>query len=368
MPRTRGVPPRAVKAGAAGPIQPDGGIMDARTYPTPARHARISRLSCLALAALAVLAALPGCSPRFSLFKDHRDPLKEYTLEGKGGDRVLLLPVQGLITSQSEDRRFGSPRPSLVQEVVSQLDMAAKDERVKAVLLKIDSPGGTTAASDLLYHEIERYKARTKAKEVTIMMTVAASGGYYAALASDRIMAMPMTVTGSVGTIFIEPKVYGLLDKIGVQAQVARSGRYKDMVSPLRPSTPEERQMVQDMIDDSNGRFLGLVAERRSLSGERLDAVATARVYTARQALDAGLVDGVGYLDDALAEARKLAGLADDARLVVYRRVEYPNDNPYNSHMGPPLDGGQPEVRLELPDVLALPKAGLYYLWAPELE
>jgi protease-4 len=342
--------------------------MHARFHPTARRSVRTWLPVAAVLAVLGISAALPGCSPRFSLFKDHRDPLKEYTLEGKGDDRVLLLPVQGLITSHSEDRRFGGSRPSLVQEVVSQLDKAAKDSRVKAVLLKIDSPGGTTAASDLLFHEIERYKARTRAKVVTEMMTVAASGGYYAALASDRIMAMPMTVTGSVGTIFIEPKVYGLMDKLGVQAQVARSGRYKDMVSPLRQSTPEERQMVQDMIEESNGRFLGLVAERRGLSGERLDTVATARVFTARQALDAGLVDGIGYLDDAFAEAKKLAGLSGDARLIVYRRVEYPDDNPYNTHAGLPVEGGQPELRIELPDLLAVPRTGLYYLWAPDLE
>jgi protease IV len=315
--------------------------------------------------ALLLTLAMVSCAPK--LFKDFSDPLKEFTLEGKANEKVLLVPMRGMITNRP-DEGFLRTRPGMVQEVVAHLKKAQEDPRVKAVVLKIESPGGSAVDSDILHHELERYKAESGAKMVALMMSVTASGGYYTALAGDRIVAHPLSVTGSVGTIFVRPKVHGLMDKLGVETEVAKSGPYKDMGSPLRESLPEEREIIQVMIEDLNSRFLELTRKKRTLTDAQFQTISTARIFTARQALEVGLVDTIGYMDDAVNEAKGLAGLPEDARLVVYRRTEYPDDNPYN-----PItmegSGSLPNlIGLGLSDFLAAPRTGFYYLWAPEFE
>jgi protease-4 len=306
-----------------------------------------------------------GCaSPRVSLWGDWQDPLQEQVLQGEAEEKVLVLSIRGAISTEPETG-FLRKRPGALRETVSQLRKARQDSDVGALLLLIDSPGGTAVGSEALYHEIERYKADTGVPVVAQMISVAASGGYYAALSAERILAHPSTVTGSVGTIFIRPKVYGLMDKLGLDTEVSKSGKHKDMGSPFRPESDKETEMLQAMIEDMNDRFVGLVAERRGLSGEALEEVATARIYTAKQAVAAGLIDKVGFMDDALDEAISLAGLPENARVVVYRREEYPDDNIYNTAASE-YSGGGPAMAVELPDWLRRPKAGFYYLWMPE--
>ena len=305
-----------------------------------------------------------GCAPKINLFEGGSEPLREYTLQGGGEDRVLLMHVAGVIDNDPQREEFGF-RPSLVQEVVSRLDMAAEDDRVKALVLSIDSPGGSVTASDVLYQEIVRFKKRTGCKAVALLMDVAASGGYYAAAASDRIVAHPTTLTGSIGTVFIRPDVSGLMGKIGIGAEVTKSGQFKDMGSPFRESTAEERELLQEMIRQNNQRFLDVVRTSRALSAGQLARVADARVFTADQAKECGLVDRIGYLEDALAEARMLAGLGEDARMVVYRRAEFPNDTAYNT-LSARVGGPGPLFDLGLSRFLVAPRTGFYYLWAPE--
>ena len=140
-----------------------------------------------------------GCAgPRVTLFSDASDPLREVILDGSADDKILVVPITGVITD-SPKRSIMRTMPSLVQEVVSHLQLAEEDERVKVVLLKIDSPGGTITASDMLYHEIVTFKQRTGKKVVVSMMNLATSGGYYVSLPADVIMAHPTTVTGSIG-------------------------------------------------------------------------------------------------------------------------------------------------------------------------
>ena len=217
-----------------------------------------------------------------------------------------------------------------MQEVVSQLRLAEKDNEIKAVLLEINSPGGSITASDVLYHEIMGFKERTNAKIVAGLMDVAASGGYYIALPADRIVAHPTTITGSVGVIFITPKVTGLMDKLGLAVEVNKSGKEKDIGSPFRPSTPEEQKIFQELTDRMGRRFLDLVAKHRGMDQKTLTSISTARIYLADEALQLKLIDSIGYLSDAIAEAKELAGLSKEAKVVVYRRSEYPNDNVYN--------------------------------------
>ncbi|PKN30988.1 MAG: signal peptide peptidase SppA [Deltaproteobacteria bacterium HGW-Deltaproteobacteria-21] len=314
---------------------------------------------------LLLLIGLAGCAPR--LFKGSSDPLREFTLEGKGDGKVLLIPLRGAVSTKPEEGIFRT-KPSMVQEVVSHLRKAQKDPSIKAVLLEIESPGGSVTASDVLYHELEKYKEKSGAKMVTLMMSTAASGGYYVALASDRIIAHPMTLTGSVGTIFVRPNATRLMEKVGLEAEITKSGKYKDMASPFRDTQPEEKEIIRAMIEDLNSRFLELAAKKRGLKDEQYRNVATARIFTAAQAVEAGLVDSIGYMDDALREAKNLSGLTEDAKVVVYRRTQFSDDNPYNPIT---MEGsGQIPGLIQMPlsEFLTMPGAGFYYLWAPEYE
>ncbi len=309
-----------------------------------------------------VFLLVTACSlPRISLFSDAADPLREYTLEGSGSERILLISVQGTISDMPQKGLLRSS-PSMVQQVVSQLKKAERDERVKAVLFKINSPGGTIVASDILYHEISSYRDKTGAKIVTSMMDVAASGAYYLSLPADTIMAHPTTLTGSVGVIFLRPRVHGLMDKIGLGVDVIKFGRNKDMGSPFRDSTEEEQKIMQKVVDGFGERFLRLVQKHRKLQEPAMREISTARVLTADEAVKWGLVDKIGYLNDAVKEAKTLARLGDDARLVVYRRAKIPDDNYYSVTGASVEDGHLPVVNIALPDSLNLP-AGFYYLW-----
>jgi len=302
----------------------------------------------IASASMAVsLAAMAGCANlKLNLFVDKSEPLLEYTLSGSGSEKILVIPIDGMITDHDEFSLL-SEKPGMVENIVAQLRLAERDDRIKAVLLKIDSPGGLTTASEILYHEISEFKARTKKPIVVSMLGMATSGAYMASLPADVITAHPTTVTGSVGVIFMRPDLSGLLGKVGVEVDVTKSGPNKDMGSPFRKATPEERKTMQSLIDGLNAQFLALVKNHRNLSPEALRKIATARVFLAEDALKLGLIDKICYIDGALEECKRLGKLPKNARVVAYRRIHYHNDNIYNSstssHEGAPsslLDTG----------------------------
>ncbi|WP_147819278.1 signal peptide peptidase SppA [Salidesulfovibrio onnuriiensis] len=309
-----------------------------------------------------MLAVAAGCSPKFKLFTGQAtSPLKESVLEGEGDAKILLVNVNGFLDDKPKSGLLTS-KPGSVQELVSNLRLAEQDEDIKGVVVKINSPGGTTTASDILYRELMRYREKTGNKVVALMMDVAASGGYYTALAADSIVAHPTTITGSVGVIFMRPKVDGLMEKIGVDVEISKSGMDKDMGSPFRATTDRERRLFQEIIDDMAGRFYALVQERRNPTRAAMDEIKTARVFTATRARELGLIDHVGYMQDAFAEARKLAGVSE-ARIVTYRRDQYPNDNPYNTLSS--ADPANPALVNMHIEHLVPRQAGFYYLWSP---
>lgn len=320
----------------------------------------------LTVALTIMLISIFGCqSAKIRLFPSQADPLKEFALEGEGNEKILVIPVRGIISDVPREG-FIRTKPSLVQEVVSQLRLAEEDDRVKAVILKIDSPGGSVTASDILYNEIAGYKKRTNAKVVAAMMGVAASGAYYIALPADYIQAHPTTITGSIGVIFARPKVTGLMQKIGVDVEVNKSGTDKDMGSPFRPTSAEEEKIFQALTDQLGDRFINKVASHRNLDPEALARISTARVFLANEALDLGLVDQIGYLENAVDQAKKLAGLGEDAKVIVYRRTEYPDDNIYNTSTR--YGGGKVSlISLKLPGSLDQIQTGFFYLWPAAL-
>lgn len=317
----------------------------------------------ISIVAAVIVLFLIGCeAPRIRIFPRHSDPLREYTLEGTEKGKLIVIPIRGMISDAPRKQLIGT-RPSILQEIVSQLRKAENDPDVKAVLLKIDSPGGSVIASDLIYNEIMAFKQRKKVKIVAAMMGVAASGGYYIALPADFIMAHPTTVTGSVGVLFLSPNVSGLLEKIGVDVNVSKTGKNKDMGSPFRQVTGEEQEIIQGIIDRLGAQFLDRIAEHRKLEPNKLKEISSARIYLADDALQLGMIDSIGYLDEAVIQAKKLADLPEDARVVVYRRTEYPDDNLYNTSLSRYEGRGPSLISLDLPGSMASLQTGFYYLW-----
>jgi len=322
------------------------------------------RRSIYIIAAVAMLVSVGCQAPKIRLFPSAADPLKEFTLEGEEEGKVLVVHVRGMI-SDAPRKHFITTRPSMVQEVVSQLRKAENDSEVRALLLKINSPGGSVTASDILYHEIAAFKQKTKAKVVVAMMGVAASGGYYISLPADYIFAHPTTVTGSVGVLFLRPDVSGLMEKVGVGVEVSKTGENKDMGSPFRQATAEEKKIIRNLIDQLGSRFLDRIVAHRKIDTNQLSEISSARIFLAREALTLGMVDRIGYIADAVKKAKELAGLSENAKIIVYRRTEYPDDNLYNTATSQYEGRGMSIVSLDLPASLTSLQAGFYYLWQP---
>jgi protease-4 len=302
-------------------------------------------------------------SPNITLFPDTRDALQEFALEGEGKDKILIIPVEGIISHQSTTE-FMQTTPSTVQEVVAHLKLAEEDPQIKAVLLKIDSPGGSSTASDLLYHEILAFKERTEKPIVAVMMDLAASGGYYVALAADAIIAHPTTITGSVGVIFVRPQFDELSQKIGIGVAISKSGINKDMGSPFRQETDAEKEIFQKITDKLGQRFINLVTEHRHVSTKQREKIATARIFTADQALELGMIDEIGYLSDAVEQTKEMADLPSDAKVVVYRRSEFKDDNIYNIATQS-FSGPSSLSQLNRLTRMVAPQPGFYYMWLP---
>ena len=314
------------------------------------------------LLAVAVLAS--ACQSLVSIdFQPRIKPLEEETVEGEGRDKILLLELSGVLADEAVSLSLTSPPPRvpLLARVREELKKAEKDERVKAVILRINSPGGTITASDVLYHEIVEFKQRKKIPVIAAIMDVGASGGYYAALAADTIVAHPTTVTGSIGVIMLTVNAQGLLEKIGVAPVAIKSGDKKDAGSPFRPLTPEERAIFQGLIDDMNSRFVRLIVHSRKLPEERVRTLADGRVYTADQALAAGLVDRIGYLDEVEATAKAEANLKD-ASVVMFHR---PRDFRSTFYAGASATLGAESALGGLASALGGGGPRLMYLWLP---
>lgn len=310
---------------------------------------------------IVALSVLVGCSfPPINLFPQ-AGPLKEVVLEGTGEEKVLVLSIDGPISDQPKEKVLRT-QPGMVQEIVTHLKLAEKDPKIKALLLKVNSPGGPVTASDILYHEISAYKARSGVKLVVSMMDVAASGGYYLSLPADWIMAHPTTVTGSVGVIFMRPGVSGFMEKYGFAMNVSKSGEQKDMGSPFRVPNEADEAIFQELTDQMAQRFYDLVRKHRELNPQQMRQIASARIYLAPDAKAVGLIDEVGYLNDALAKAKSMAGLREDAKVVTYRRRESEGDNIY-SPAARSAAGGANAGMPTLSHFVGIPEAGFYYIW-----
>ena len=250
----------------------------------------------------------------------------EQTVGGSGTSKIAQINVKGIIMPQQVSL-FG-PSVNMVAQVKKQLRLATQDSNVVAIVLAVDSPGGGVTASDEIWNEVK--KAQEEKPVVVHMGDLCASGGYYVSAPAEHIIASPTTVTGSIGVIMSLLDLSSLMqDKLGVKENNIKSGPYKDIGAMGRSMTKEERAILQSIIDDMYGRFVDIVTEGRAGRGpipadkDEAEAVvrkiADGRIYTATQALENGLVDEIGYLEDAYAKARELAGV-QEAQIIQYRR------------------------------------------------
>lgn len=217
-------------------------------------------------------------------------------------DRIALIRIEGVILDS--------------KETVRELKEFGESSTVKAIVLRIDSPGGGVVPSQEIHDAVKRVRNKNNKTVVASMGTVAASGGYYIASATDRIMANPGTLTGSIGVIMELTNLQGLFKKIGVENVVVKSGRYKDIGSPFRKMTPEDRRILQAVMDDVHGQFIEAVAEGRSLDISEVRRLADGRIFTGRQAKDVMLVDELGNLDDAIRLAADMVGIEGEPKVV----------------------------------------------------
>jgi protease-4 len=308
---------------------------------------------------------LTGCFNGFVLKPANVDgPIHETLMQDahdwRCHNKVAIIDVDGVIMNARSSGLFGGgDNPvSLFRE---KLDAAAHDKRVKAVVLRINSPGGAVTASDIMYQDLLAFRRKTHKPVVACMMDVAASGAYYLAMASDWIYAHPSTVTGSIGVIMSLYNATGLFAKIGVASNPIKSGPNKDLGNPARAMTPEERAILQGMVNSFYDQFVQVVVAGRHLPDQRVRALADGRVYTGLDAAKLGLVDEIGYLDDAIATAKRMA-CVPDAKIIAYDQCDGYRGSIY---AGLPKIPSQITVKLDLPGLGANTRAAFMYLWEP---
>ena len=221
-------------------------------------------------------------------------------------DRVGILELKGVIEESETFNR--------------QLKTFREDKSILAVVVRIESPGGMVAPSQEIYQQLSRLRDETDKPVVVSMGSIAASGGYYVACAADSILAAPGTLTGSIGVMLEFPNLQEILRKVGISFEVIKSGEHKDIASPWRTMTEEERRVLQDMVDDVYNQFIEVVSRERNLSADSVLSLADGRVFSGRQAKNLGLVDTTGVFQDALDLAGRMCGLGDDPKTVRPRK------------------------------------------------
>ncbi len=267
---------------------------------------------------------------------------EEYLAGDLVGPKIAVVEVTGLIFDEE------------VEFAIKQIRQARDDERVRAVVLRVDSPGGTVSGSDRIWREIALLKAREK-PVVASMGGLAASGGYYVSAPADHIFAEPTTMTGSIGVIFEVPVVQGLLEKVGVEFQTIKTGRWKDSPSMFHPMSEEEKDRWSSVIDDAYQRFVRVVAQGRKLPLSDVQPLADGRVFTAEEAKTGKLVDEIGYQDDAILHAQRLAGLSS------FRAIRYARSKSLaESLIG--LKSPDPGVKIDSDLLLKLQAPKMLYL------
>ncbi len=330
----------------------------------------------VALSALAG-AVIPACTPRINVnlgLGPGEGPLVQQTViedKGRVEGTVAMIDVRGLIADARVPDFLLGPGSNPVDNLVARLKLAEDDPAVKAVILRINSPGGTVTGSDTMYREVRRFSERTGKPVVASLGEVAASGGYYLACAADTIIAQPTSITASIGVIIPTYNFSEGLNRIGIRARNVTSGVNKDLADPFSPVRDPQYAVLQGIVDEFYRQFKGLVVSRRpALKSELVPELTDGRIVTGARAVEVGLADRLGGMREAFEEAKGRAGLKG-ARLIKFVDEFYVPRSPYAALDAPrPSSGGGTEINLLQIKADGMVGAssgvsGIYYLWIP---
>jgi len=288
--------------------------------------------------------------------------LKQITVQpGAASAKVAIIEVEGMLMDERTGGLLQATENPLSM-FVQQLDQAASDDSVKAIVLRVNSPGGSVTTSDTMYDALQRFKAKTHKPVIASAQELDASGAFYVSCAADKIIVNPTSIVGSIGVIFESFDLEGTLDKLGVRTDAIKSAPLKDMGSPYRHLTPEAREVMQGMVDEYFARFKNIVTTNRGIKDSTtLDLVTDGRVFSGTRAVELGLADQVGRLPDAIDLARQM-GNAPGGEVIMYKR---PYGYAGSIYAETPIPQPQSnDMTLKLPMSNWLPD-GFYYLWQP---
>ena len=311
---------------------------------------------------IALVCLVTGCAHLH--FGPLMEPLEEKVLSGDGADKILILDVEGVISNQAKKSMTGfQVEIGMIEKVREILSRAEKDKAIKALMVRINSPGGTVTSSDIIHHELKKFKERNNVKIYASIIDLAASGGYYIAVAGDKIIAHPTSLSGSIGVIAMIVNLEELFNKVGVDWEIVKSAEKKDFLSPFRALTKEERVLFQETIDSFHNRFVQIVADnRKELNIPSVKELADGRIFTAQEARDNKLIDEIGYLDDVISLIKKDLQLSNP-RIVMYHRPGQYKTNMYSSLPGSPIINFL-NINLGL-DMMGGAGPRFMYLWLP---
>lgn len=239
------------------------------------------------------------------------------------GDKIGLIRVEGIILSS--------------KETIKEFKKYREDPSIKVIVLRVESPGGATVPSQEIYEEVRR--TVLKKKVVVSMGSLAASGGYYISAPATKIIANQATITGSIGVIMELANISGLMEKLGIKSEVIKAGKHKDLASMYRGVGKEERAILQNVIDDIHSQFIEAVSVGRHMHIDKVRALADGRIFTGRQALQLGLVDKMGTLQDAIKEAAEMAGIKGEPQ-VVTKKEEFSLSDIFSNELGSGISNG----------------------------
>lgn len=249
---------------------------------------------------------------------------KEVIISGQGEDKIAVINIDGLIVEKEPTRGLGTFTEEFTsaRRVEKILNDIASDSKVKILVLRINSPGGSAVAAEEILRALLDFKKQTDLKIVAYFSDLAASGGYYVALAADQIVASPANISGSIGVMISYLNFSDLAEKYGIRNIVYKSGPYKDILSEFRQPTEEEKKIIQSLVDEAHDIFIKRVAEGRKMSEEKVRQLSDGRIFSARKAQEQGLIDSLGSFETAIETAQKIAGLSK-ARVIEYGQPSF---------------------------------------------
>ena len=330
-------------------------------FPASLRHLWIAGLL------LNYLLFASGCGTPSLLLTpvDNTNKLDENTvMDGKGWfpDKIAIVELDGVIANAKTGGLLGGGE-NPISLFTQELQKAADDSCVKAVVLRVNSPGGTVSASDAMYQMLKRFREKTHKPVVASVQEVGASGAYYISCGADKIVAQPTSLVGSIGVIFETFNLEGTMSKLGVKPENYKSAAHKDIGSPFREPTADEKEIMQGLVDDYYARFKSIVSTNRPISNQAdFPMMTDGRVFSGDRALALGLIDKTGLLEDAIQLAKDMCK-SPDAKVVIFKRPYGYNGSIYATASAPTPKANV--VQLELPEAATMLPTGFYYIWKP---